>query len=297
MSLMPKAAKTFRFPGRDGFSLVELLVVIAIIGVLSSILLPALAKAKARAQGVYSLNNTRQLTVATVLYSDDHHDNLPYNLGLNDKVAAKGVSTSADSMALNWANNVLDWELSSDNTNSAALLASGLGPYTGGSAKIYRCPADYALSSIQQRAGWESRVRSYSMNAMIGDAGSFTRSGYNENNPDYLQFFRYSSIPRPSDIFVFVEEHPDSIKDGYFLNRADAPKWIDLPASDHDGAGAFSFADGHSEMHHWRRSSTKPAARPDAANLPIWLKGSDLQDFLWVLSTMSVSRSSEYYHY
>ncbi|HEY9508331.1 MAG TPA: type II secretion system protein [Verrucomicrobiae bacterium] len=297
MSLMPKASKNIRFGSRDGFSLVELLVVIAIIGVLSSILLPALAKAKARAQGVYSLNNTRQLTVATVMYADDHHDNLPYNLGLNDKVAAKGISSGGDSMALNWVNNVLDWELSPDNTNSSALLASGLGPYTGGSAKIYRCPADSVLSAIQQNAGWNSRVRSYSMNAMVGDAGSLTQSGKNENNPEYLQFFRYSSIPRPSDIFIFVEEHPDSIKDGYFLNRSDAPKWIDLPASDHDDAGVFSFADGHSEMHHWRRASTTPAARPDGANLPIWLKTSDLQDFLWVLSTMSVNRNSEYYHY
>ena len=127
MSLMPKASKIIRFGSRDGFSLVELLVVIAIIGVLSSILLPALAKAKARAQGVYSLNNTRQLTVATVMYADDHHDNLPYNLGLNDK-AAKGISSGGDSMELNWVNNVLDWELSPDNTNSKALLASGLGP-------------------------------------------------------------------------------------------------------------------------------------------------------------------------
>lgn len=297
MSSKPlNAAKPYRVAGKSGFSLVELLVVVAIIGVLSSILLPALAKAKARAQGIYCLNNTKQLTLAWVMYSDDHNGNLPYNLGANSGAAARTVNPTA-SMERNWANNVLDWELRSDNTNFATLLASGLGPYTSGSAVIYRCPSDSVVSGVQQSVGWNSRVRSYSMNAMVGDAGVFTQSGYNVNNPDYLQFFKYSSIPRPSDIFVFLDEHPDSIDDGYFLNSAEAPKWHDLPASYHDGAAAFSFADGHSEIHRWRRTSTMPPARPGTANLPISLKSADLQDFLWVLSSMSVDRRSEGYHY
>ncbi|HYG21987.1 MAG TPA: prepilin-type cleavage/methylation domain-containing protein [Verrucomicrobiae bacterium] len=253
-----------------------------------------MAKAKARAQGVYSLNNTRQLGVACFLYTDDNRGNLPYNLGVN--ISGKGTGVNPP-MELNWANNVEDWELSPDNTNAAALLATGLGPYTGGSAAIYRCPTDYVVSSIQKQAGWNNRVRSYSMNAMVGDAGQFTQAGYNVNNPSYLQFFNQSAIPRPSDIFIFTEEHPDSINDGYFLNSGERPEWRDLPASDHDGAGVFSFADGHSEMHRWRRNSTKPPVRPGAAKLPILLKNYDLQDFLWVLSTMSVERKPEHYHY
>lgn len=294
MSITPKPASQYSAPAQSAFSLVELLVVIAIIAVLSSILLPALAKAKAKAQGVYSLNNTRQLTFASFLYTDDHRGNLPYNLGVN--ISGKGTGVNPP-MRLNWANNVQDWELSSDNTNAAALLASGIGPYTGGSAAIFRCPTDYSVSSIQRKAGWDHRVRSYSMNAMVGDAGQFTTAGYNVNNPAYVQFFNLTAIPRPSDIFLFAEEHPDSIDDGYFLNSGERPEWRDLPASDHDGAGVFSFADGHSEMHRWRRNSTKPPSRPGAAKLPIMLKNYDLQDFLWVLSTMSVERKSDHYHY
>lgn len=296
---MPKAAKSSPAPRRAGFSLVELLVVVAIIAILSSILLPALAKAKSRAQGIYSLNNTRQLTVATVIYSDDHNGRLPYNLDSSQSGPA--------AMAKNWANNVLDWELSSDNTNSAALIASGIGPYTGGSAAVYRCPGDYVLSSIQQGAGWKSRVRSYSMNAMVGDAGAATERGENINNPGYLQFFQVTSIPRPSDVFLFVEEHPDSIKDGYFINSYTAekvkklgyPVWQDLPGSDHDGMGVFSFADGHSEFHRWRGKSMKLPSQPFSvkASLPLKVARDSMQDFYWVLSMMSAESRPDYYHY
>ena len=91
------------------------------------------------------------------------------------------------------------------------------------------------------------------MNAMVGDAGNFSQTGTNLNNPGYVQFFKAFTIPRPSDIFVFLDEHPDSIDDGYFLNREVSPaSWNDLPASYHDGAASFSFADGHSEIKKWR---------------------------------------------
>jgi prepilin-type N-terminal cleavage/methylation domain-containing protein/prepilin-type processing-associated H-X9-DG protein len=289
MSTKPlNAVKFFRKSRPCGFTLIELLVVIGIIGILSSILLPAFARSRARAQGIFCLNNTKQLTVAWIIYSDDHEGKLPYNL----------EATGGTSMNLNWANNVLDWELQPDNTNVAALVASGLGPYTSKSASVYRCPSDYVVSSLQQSAGWNARVRSYSMNAMVGDAGSVTVNGYNANNPAYVQFFKYSAIPRPTEIFVFVDEHPDSIDDAYFINSAEAPRWHDLPASYHDGAASFAFADGHSESHRWRRASTQPAARPGAARLPIELTSKyDLQDFYWVLSSMSIERKSDTYHY
>lgn len=296
MSTRPKAARTHRAQRHQAFSLVELLVVIAIIGVLSSILLPALARAKARAQGVYCLNNTKQLALAWIVYADDQNGKLPYNLEARTSPA---MSAPPGAMADNWVNNVLDWELSSDNTNAAALLEGGIGPYTSRSATIYRCPSDYVVSSIQKQAGWDSRVRSYSMNAMIGDAGIVSAGGTNRNNPDYVQFFKYSSIPRPSDIFVFLDEHPDTIDDGYFVNSAAEAKWRNLPASYHDGAAAVAFADGHAEMHRWRRPSTRAPARPEGAfnTLSLRLRNYDLQDYLWVLSTMSIERRSDGYHY
>ena len=128
------------------------------------------------------------------------------------------------------------------------------------------------------------------MNAMIGNAGPASTNGYNDNNPYYQQFFKITDISQPSQIFVFLDEHPDSIDDGYFINRAYEPEWIDLPASYHNRAAEFSFADGHSGPHRWRVPSTYPPPQPDAAGLPIDLNGSDQSDYDWVIQHMSAAR-------
>src|ERR1019366_1935145 len=140
---------------------------------------------------------------------------------------------------------LLDWETNSDNTNTALLTQAALGPYVFQSAAVYHCPSDAALSAIQRGAGWPNRARSYSMNASVGDAGELTQSGVNTNNPRYIQFFKLSSVPQAAQIFVFMEEHPDTISDGYFLNKAYPAEWIRLPASYHNGCANVSFADGH----------------------------------------------------
>ena len=181
--------------------------------------------------------------------------------------------------------------MSPDNTNATKLTQTGLGPYFSRAANVYRCPSDHVLSSLQRDAGWTERVRSYSMNAMVGDAGNFTQTGVNVNNPDYIQFFTLTAIPQPSEIFVFLDEHPDSINDGYFLDEADDLEWIDLPASYHDGAGNFSFADGHSETHRWLEAGTKRPARPDAAQLPFDISPAERRDFDWLAERMSVERN------
>ena len=268
------------------FTLIELLVVVAIIAILASLLLPVLARARAKAQGTLCLSNTHQLGLAWVLYSDDNNGRLAYNLGGDVKI--RGV---APATYLNWVNNVLNWELKPDNTNLATIKEASLGPYANKAVNIYRCPSDNVLSAIQRAAGWSQRVRSYSMNAMIGDAGDLSMAGYNRNNPDYVQFFNISSIPNPAKIFVFLDEHPDSINDGYFVNKAYDWEWIDLPASYHNGGACFSFADGHSETHRWRSASTKPPSQPDGAPLPIKLPRSDWGDFDWLIDRMSVDRN------
>ena len=269
---------------RRAFTLIELLVVIAIIALLAALLLPALSRARMQAQGIQCLNNTRQLLVAWQLYVHEHDDSLPYNLGL------AGSSFRTD---LNWVNNVMTWGASgpqdSDNTNLATISDASLGPYIG-STMIYRCPADDVLSVTQRDAGWDARIRSYSMNAMVGDAGDFSTNGYNINNPGYTQFFKSTQIPQPVEIFVFLDEHPDSINDGYFLERDYYPEWHDLPASYHNGAAAFSFADGHSALRRWTQSSTYRPPLPDAAGLPIPIPAGGQQDFDWVLDHMSVDR-------
>ena len=135
------------------------------------------------------------------------------------------------------------------------------------------------------------------MNAMVGDAGDVSKSGVNENNPGYVQFFKASAIPLPYRIFIFLDEHPDSINDGYFLNKwppknSDDREWIDLPASYHNGAASFSFADGHSETHRWQNSSTKQPTIPGLSFLPMDVPYAETTDFYWTISRMSVSRGN-----
>src|SRR5215471_1116805 len=198
----------------NAFTLIELLVVIATIAILASLLLPALSRTRSKAQGAFCLSNTRQLGLGWQIYADEHNGRLAYNLGGDIKI--RGV---APDTYLNWVNNVLDWELTPGNTNLATIKEASLAAYVSKVVPIYRCPSDNVLSNLQRKAGWSARIRSYSMNAMIGDVGDLSDAGVNRNNPDYTQFFSLSTIPNPSGIFVFLDEHPDSIDDGYFINK------------------------------------------------------------------------------
>ena len=127
------------------------------------------------------------------------------------------------------------------------------------------------------------------MNAMVGDAGLFSLGGANTNNPEYKQFFKVSQVPKPAQIFVFIEEHPDSINDGYFLNQPDTSRWFDLPASYHNGSVNLSFTDGHAEMHHWVNASTRRPARPAGAHpLPFSPPASEMTDFRWLMERTTI---------
>jgi prepilin-type N-terminal cleavage/methylation domain-containing protein/prepilin-type processing-associated H-X9-DG protein len=277
---------------QPGFTLIELLVVIAIVAVLAAMLLPALSRAKAKAQGVSCANNQRQLIFACLLYAGDNADALPYNFG-----DVETRRTVAQGQFLNWVNNVLSWELDPDNTNRAWVAAGGLGRYVAGAIEPFRCPSDAVLSDIQKAAGWTSRVRSMSMNALVGDAGEFSRSGANVNAPGYQQFFKLVHILQPARIFVFIEEHPDSVDDGYFLNNPYKPEWHDLPASYHNGSANLAFADGHVESHRWMNAATKPPARPDAAGLPLAVSANERGDFNWLMERTSLVRETGGYPY
>jgi prepilin-type N-terminal cleavage/methylation domain-containing protein/prepilin-type processing-associated H-X9-DG protein len=290
---MPTFANT-RQPA--GFTLIELLVVIAIIAILAALLLPSLSRARERAQAISCLDNTRQLGLACQLYTDDHDSLLPYNLWMN---------ASSPRTNINWVNNVMTWEvLDSDNTNTATITGASLGLYNGGQTGIFHCPSDHALSAAQSEAGWSARIRSYSMNAMVGNVGTLLVNGVNTKNPGYKQFLNTTQIPRPAEIFVFLDEHPDSIDDGYFLDKdavavngannaisAAAAEWTDLPASSHNQSAAFSFADGHASLHRWLNSSTICPPAPHVANLPIQIPAmpaGENADFDWVLDHMSI---------
>ena len=270
------------------FTLLELLVVIGVIAILSALLLPSLTKARVRGQSLFCANNHRQLNIAWLMYAHDNGDRLAYNLG-----ATEIEQSLNNRQPLNWANSVLNWELDSANTNAVLNTDAALGGYVAKSLRVFKCPADSVLSELQKGAGWSERTRSISMNAMVGDAGAFTKGGTNVNNPFYKQFLKLVEIPSATDIFVFIEEHPDSINDGYFLNRGVAGGWIDLPASYHDGAANLSFADGHVESHRWLVPSTKPPPKPDAARLPRALQPGERTDFYWLMRRTSTYEDTD----
>ena len=256
------------FPAAAGFTLIELLVVIAVIGLLAGLLLPALSQAKGRAQALTCLNNIKQLSLAWLLYADENEERLVNNHGKPETTAKRNT----------WANNVEDWGNSDDNINPIYLTDSLLGPYAGRSAAVFKCPTDRAPAANG------ARIRSMSMNAMVGDPGELT----NKFNPDYVQFFKVPDLVHPADTFVFLDEHPDTINDGFFVNRLDDYQWGNLPASYHNSAANLSFADGHTEAHRWAVAGTirPPVQGGVGGSIP----AAPPQDFQWLKDRTSVRK-------
>jgi len=227
---------------KTGFTLIELLVVIAVIAILAGLLLPALSRAKAKAQGIACLSNVRQLHTGWFLYAEEHQDRLVNNHGIDETRDRRET----------WANNVQDWGASPDNTNHMLLTEALLAPYAGKSAALFKCPADKSMAANGPR------IRSVAMNSLVGDPGVLT----NRFNPDYLQFFKSGDFLNPAATFVFLEEHPDTINDGFFMNRLHEYRWGNLPASYHNHAANVSFADGHTENHRWVVGGPNATVRP-----------------------------------
>lgn len=231
-----------------GFTLIELLVVIAIIAILAAMLLPALGRAKEKAQGVQCMNNHKQLLMAWRMYVEDNRDTLP----------------NVKQGKWPWVGGWLDYTANASNWNpDVDIKTSILWNYCGNSAGIFRCPGDKSMVNV--RGTMYPRVRSMSSLNWVGGRGDNQPMGWSLPDGRWRTYKKSGDMvqPGPAMTFVFLDEREDSINDGMFVvdmngYPGDDVNIVDYPAAYHGNAGGFSFADGHSEIKKWRDGRTTP---------------------------------------
>jgi len=183
-----------RGSGKNGFTLIELLVVIAIIAILAAMLLPALSHAKMRAQVIQCVSNLKQLELGWHMYVNDFNEVMVPNSPSSLPLAKANGS---------WCwNGAEDWGNADVNTNTQDYNNSIMGPYMGGQLKVYKCPADNLPSDNG------ARIRSFSMNAQMGNLDQGVMSQTLKANPGYVAFVKRTDLIglAPSDAFIFTQE-------------------------------------------------------------------------------------------
>ena len=229
--MQPHLPSGGRFERRNpAFTLIELLVVIAIIAILAAMLLPALSKARCRAQSISCMGNGKQLLLGWLMYADDNQGKL--------------------ATAFTWVGGGLGYDGHPDNTNLTYMTDGLLGPYVK-NVGVYKCPAD--MSRSRGKTG-DPRVRSISMSQAFR-----LHADEHWSAPPWRIYIRSSDLvlPQPANLWVIIDENPDSVNDAAFAMQMGTPGrsltiWQDGPATYHCGGCGFSFADGHSEIKKWK---------------------------------------------